>query len=208
MPIFTDSPPDDHRNSGLRLIRTPEARALTGYVLSDNVTGTPTHFVGNRTVPCEGADCECCESGVPWRWHGYLAVLIEATQETVLFEMTAKASDSFKAYYERYGTTRGAHFKAQRLNARTNGRVLIQAKPADLAKVHLPKSPNVQKLLCHIWNISENQISKSTIKPRQPFDAVKIDRTKPELKPTNFDEAIPPPTANRKRVRPGKNGDK
>jgi len=110
-----------------------------------------------------------------------LAILLEATQEIVIFECTAKSAAAFAAYHERHGTTRGAHMKAQRLNARPNGRVLIQCRPADLAKVHLPNSPQVEKVLCHIWTIPENQVTTAAQMKRPPAEAVEIDRSRPEI---------------------------
>jgi len=99
--------------------------------------------------------------------------------------MTAIAAKVFQEYHERYGTTRGAAFKAQRINGRHNGRVLIQAKPADLAKIQLPPAPNVEKLLCHIWNIPEQQATSPAEMSRPPAKDIKIDRSKPELLPFN-----------------------
>jgi len=181
MPLWQNQPPADKGRSGYRLLRTPTAHALTAYVLSDNLVGCNTHYVGNRTIPCETPNCDSCNNSVPWRWHGYLAILIQATQEVAIFECTARAAETFAAYFQRYSTTRGALFKAQRLNGRANGRVLIQAKPADLAKVNLPKCPPVEKLLCHIWNIPEAQVSASDNRPRPPFKNAQVDRTKEEL---------------------------
>ena len=154
---------------------------MTAHVLSDRLVGCPTHFVGNRTIPCERPNCDPCESGVPWRWHGYLAIVIDATREIVIFETTAKASAAFNDYYTRMGTTRGAHMKAQRANGKHNGRVLIQCKPADLAKVNLPDAPNVEKILCHIWNIPENQVNQADSMQRPPAAAIEVDRARPEL---------------------------
>lgn len=180
MPTFDHSAPTDLGRSGYRLLRTPAASPLTGYVLSDNLVGCKTHFVGNRTIPCESPNCDPCDSGIAWRWHGYLLVILSPSQETVIFEMTAIASAAFADYYKRYGTTRGAAFKAQRVNGRHNGRVLIQAKPADLAKVNLPKAVPLQKLLCHIWNIPPNQVTTPDTKPRPPFQDTRIDRSRTE----------------------------
>ena len=181
MPRFDTQAPPDLGRSGFRLVRTPAVHALTAHVLSERLIGCPTHFVGNRTIPCERPSCDPCESGVPWRWHGYLAIIIDATQEIVIFETTAKASAAFVDYFERMNTTRGCHMKAQRVNGKHNGRVLIQCKPADLAKIHLPESPDVEKVLCHIWNIPENQVNRGTSMKRPPADNIEVDRDRPEI---------------------------
>lgn len=181
MPNWNTEPPNDLGRSGIRLIRTPPAHPFLALVLSDNLVGCNTHYINQRTIPCETPTCESCEAGIGWRWHGYLAVVVDATKETVLFECTARAAEAFRAYHQLHGTLRGCHFKAVRLNQRPNGRVLIQAKPADLANVNLPTAPNVQQLLCHIWNIPPSQVEARDAKPRPPFAAVDVDRSKPEL---------------------------
>lgn len=182
MPQFDSTPPTDLGRSGYRLIRTPPAHPLIGHILSDNLVGCRTHFHGQRTIPCEAPNCECCQNGIAWRWHGFVLLIIDATQEVVIFECTARSSQAIAAYHQRYGTTRGAHMKAQRANARPNGRVLIQCKPADLEKVSLPEDLPVEKLLCHIWNIPPNQISTTKNNPRPPFKDAHVDRERPEIK--------------------------
>jgi len=176
MPNWNNKPPEDLGRSGFRLIRTPTAHPITAHVLSENLVGCNTHYVGNRTIPCEAPHCDACESGIAWRWHGYILILIAATQETAIFEMTAKASAPFAEYYERTRTLRGCFFKAQRLNGRTNGRVLIQTKTVDLARIVLPPPIPVEKLLCHIWNIPPADVTTADAMTRPPFQHTQVDR--------------------------------
>lgn len=211
MPQFSNEAPDQTTAQGIRLVRTPAATPITAHVLSDRLLGCPTHFVNNRTIPCETPDCVPCQSGIEWRWHAWLAIQLSNTQEVVLFEMTAKASETFKDYFKRYGTTRGAAFKAVRHNQKSNGTVLIQAKPADLAKVTLKEAPNVGKLLCHIWNIPENQIVETAHQTRPPAANLAIDRARAELRVAAGDPTDPPTPyeiAAAAAAKPGGNGRK
>lgn len=153
MPQWTDKPPTTPRGPGLPLRRTPQAQKLQAIVTTDNLIGCPTHYFRSRTIPCEQPNCEPCNQGFSWRWHGYLAALDPCTHEHFLFEFTAQAADAFRAYRDRYGTLRGCLFQARRLSANRNGRVLIQTKPANLEHVHLPPEPDIKSALCHIWNI-------------------------------------------------------
>lgn len=180
MPNFDSTPPTDLGRSGYRLIRTPAAHAIVGHIISDNLVGCRTHFVGQRTIPCESPNCDSCDTGIAWRWHGYVLLVVDTTQEVVIFECTARSSQAIAAYFQRYATTRGAHLKAVRSPPKPNGRVLIQCKPADLEKVTLPKAPPVEKLLCHIWNLPENQVGVTDCTPRPPFRNTTVDRSKPE----------------------------
>lgn len=206
MPVWQNNPPTDLGRSGYRLLRTPPANPMIGYVISQNLTGCRTHFIGNRTVPCESPNCDVCDNGVSWRWHAYLLVLVEATQETIIFETTAAAAQSFAAYHQRHGTTRGCYFKASRANSKPNGRVLIQCRPADLAKVNLPRELDVQKLLCHIWNIAPNQTTTPDHMARPPFRDIKVDRARSELRPA--DTADPQPARlYHIDAAPGRNGE-
>lgn len=181
MPNFSSEPPPDQDRHGFRLLRTPAGAPFRGFVVSENLIGCPTHFVGNRTVPCELPHCEPCENGIGWRWHGYLLVQVEATTELIIFETTAAASTAFAQYHKRHGTTRGCYFQATRVNNKPNGRVLIVTKPADLAKVNLPQPMDLAKLLSHIWNIAPNQTQPAPSQTRPPFISIRTDRDRPEL---------------------------
>lgn len=182
MPRFTDQPPPESSASGYRLLRTPANHPLQGYVLSEKVEGCATHWWKNRTTPCEPPNCEACQSGISWRWHGYVVALIEPTHEIILFEFTARASKAFTDYFERHGTLRGCAFKAARVSGKNNGRVLIQCKPADLSRVTLPNAPPAHKLLAHIWNVPEPEVQPAATTAR-------ANTTRIELNP----EAAPQP---------------
>ncbi|MDD3530470.1 MAG: hypothetical protein PHS77_11390 [Gallionellaceae bacterium] len=154
MPNWQSTPPSGDTGQPLRIIRTPADRPFAAIITCTEPTGCCTHFVGNRTVPCEGVDvCPWCQDGHPWRWHGYVSCVSGATLEHVIFEFTATASDTFRTYAQSFGGLRGCHFQAHRPSKRHNGRVVIACKPADLGRITLPEPPNLKKLLCNLWGI-------------------------------------------------------
>lgn len=153
MPNFYNDPPAESSRPGLRLCRTPASHPLTAIVTSRDLIGTPTHFHRNRTIPCEGKDCEVCAEGHSWRWHGYLACVEQVYHEHVLFEFTAQASEVFRNYRKKYGDLRGCLFQAARSGGKFNSRVNIQVKPANLEGVALPNEIDLIVVLCHIWNV-------------------------------------------------------
>jgi len=106
MPTFSNRPPPEGHRPGIALVRTPANRPLVAIVTSDDLVGTPTHYHRNRTTPCEGDGCPVCAEGYSWKWHGYLSCIDQATQEHVMFEMTAQAADPFRAYHKQYNTLR------------------------------------------------------------------------------------------------------
>lgn len=207
MPNFSNDPPDQAAAQTYRLVRTPPTAKFTAHVISDRLIGCYTHFVNNRTVPCESPTCSACDSSITRRWHGYLLVQLDTTQETVIFEMTLKATTAFSSYHELHGTTRGCHFQAARLHGKPNGRVLIQTKTGDLSRVHLPPQIPIEKLLCHIWNMPPNQTSKRGPTPAQPHTEIKIHRENPEIPahpapPSRIEKALDTIAQNH-----GRNGD-
>ena len=203
MPNFSNTPPLGSTDGGYRLVRTPPTAKFAAHVISEQLIGCPTHFVGNRTVPCEAPDCKSCDSGIGYRWHGYLLVQIDSTQEVVIFEMTKKASAPFTVYHERHGTTRGCHFQAHRLSQKANGRILIQCKTGDLTRVNLPPTKCVKKLLCHIWNIAPLQVEQTKATPAQPAAGLRVHRDQPELQvPPQLDAAIPEAVSNHVHAKP------
>lgn len=172
MDPWPDQPPETERRLAFRILRTPAAKPLVAIATAHELVGRMTHFAKNRTVPCEGEDaCPWCQEGHSRRWHGYLAAVLTDSYEHFLFEFTATASDTFKNYLVVNDTMRGCKFRSHRPNARTNGRVVISCTRLDEMKLRLPDSPNVKKILCHIWNIQYNE-NQPTGMLRPPFKDV------------------------------------
>lgn len=159
MPVFSFEAPAVTTAPRLHLRRTPSSGTLTATVTCDRLIGCPTHWYGQRTVPCQAPNCEACEKGHPWRWHGYLTAINAKTNEHFLFEMTAQASEPFTEYFKRHNTLRGCLFQASRLGHHHNGRVLVRCKPADLAQIQLPDPPDLVACLCHVWNVPTPEAS-------------------------------------------------
>lgn len=176
MPTWTDTPPPGGSQFAFRILRTPADRPLSAVATSTDIVGCCTHFVRNRTIPCDGTDrCQACAEGFSWRWHGYLAAILTTTLEHFLFEFTAAASDTLSNYLKVHDQLRGCWIKAYRPSRRPNGRVVLECKPTDPAKTRLPDPPNVHQILCHIWNI--------------PFDPADLC---PNLRNVGQDFATPP----------------
>lgn len=154
MPQWSPTPPPQDEGVPFRLVRVPADKPVIGIVTSLDVVGCATHFFNNRTVPCDGqGNCKSCQEGHAWRWHAYCSVLVSATLEHVLLELTAAGSETLRNYAQTYSGTRGCLLSAWRPSKKPNGRVLVTCKPTDLLRVTLPEPPNVARLLCRIWNV-------------------------------------------------------
>lgn len=153
MPTWTHSPPDDPRGQGLPLLRTPAARNLEAVVTSEKLIGTDTHFWGGHTIPCERPECEACNHGVAYRWHGYLSAYHPQEQLHFIFEMTAQAAQTFTEYLKEHGTLRCCRFIAYRWQRRRNGRVIIKCEHSAFATHSLPNAPDLAKVMAIIWRI-------------------------------------------------------
>lgn len=153
MPQWSSTPPEDTHGPSLPLRRTPAAAKLEAIATSENLLGCPTHYFRSRTIPCERPECEPCAQGFSWRWHGYVAAVDTSSHEHFIFECTAAAAETFAKHRDRYGSLRGCHFRAERPSKTPNGRVVLRAKPADLAAITLPGAPDLMAALAHIWNI-------------------------------------------------------
>lgn len=174
MPLFTTEPPELPDGFVFRIVRTPADRPFQAIVTCIEPVGSNTHFANNRTIPCEGYDaCPLCQDGFSKRWHGYVSCLVPTTLEHCLFEFTAHAADSFKNYIDLHSTIRACVFRAFRPSKRHNGRVIIHTTPGDEAKIRLPDPPDIQRLLCHIWNVKYNQPPKRMSRP--PFKCIDVE---------------------------------
>jgi len=174
MPNWSTEPAQPSDGHPLRIVRCPAKGVLTAVITSPGLIGCPTHYVNNRTQPCEGqGKCDWCEAGHSWRWHGWVACILVGTYEHVIFEMTATSSDSFRNYQAIKDTLRGCLFTATRPSQRHNGRVVISCKPADTTRIVIPASVNVRRILCHIWGINYDSSWEDGMR-RPPFKHIGV----------------------------------
>jgi len=163
MPRWTNTPPKKTDQPSFRIVRTPATKTLTAIITSPDLVGCSTHFVQNRTVPCESEDtgkpCQHCAAGHSWRWHGYVSAILANSYEHILFEFTGPPSDTFRNYLLYHGTLRGCLFTSRRPSTRPNGRVIVTCKTADLTNLRIPEGPNIRNILCRVWNIQTTNVS-------------------------------------------------
>lgn len=161
MPHFTNAPPPNDPELAFRIVRTPAKAILEAIVTAGDVVGTRTHFVHNRTVPCEKPrPCPFCQDGVSYRWHGYLSAILCNSYEHILFEFTKVAAQTFKNYLTVNHSLRACKFKASRPRGHHNSRVLIVCKLLDERHLRLPEPPDIARILCHIWNVPYSKTEK------------------------------------------------
>lgn len=174
MPQWSFDPPATPAGLSLRLCRTPAQAQLSGVITTPDLIGCATHFAKNRTVPCEGQDhCQWCADGHSWRWHGYIGVLISATLEHVILELTAAATDPLRNYLRYHQTLRACIIRAFRPSKRFNGRVTIECKAGDERRMRLPDPPDVPRILCHTWGVQHKNAVDLGLN-RKPFKGIGI----------------------------------
>ena len=169
---LTNTPPEDPRGPSLPITRTPAGRPLAAIITSSDLVGTPTHFWGGRTVPCGQDQCDACEHGVPWRWHGYVSAYNPDQQRHFLFEFTAATAEQLVSYRKLNASLRGCQFKAERPSRTANGRVMLTLKPADLDRYTIPNEPDLIAVLCILWNIPREEATTGRPAKESPRVAV------------------------------------
>jgi hypothetical protein len=153
MPTWSTELPTTAKHMGFDLRRTPPASPLGGIATSPDLIVVATHYYHGRTTPCEAPDCPACRESIPFRTHVYISLFDPKKCEHFLFECTAAAAKPLAEHRTLYGTLRGASIHASRPKCRPNAKVYIQTNTIDIARVHLPEPPDIQKALCVIWRI-------------------------------------------------------
>jgi len=154
MPQFSNELPTSPQRFALPILRTPASKPLDAIITSPDMIVCPTHFVHNRTIPCEGVnDCPHCAEGHSFRFHAYVSCLVLEGLQHCIFEMTKRAAEQFKPYRDIYSTLRACHFIAWRPSKRFNARIVIKCKRHDELEKPIPDPPDIKRILCHLWNV-------------------------------------------------------
>lgn len=151
---WESTPPATDSMGGVRLVRTPASGAARGIILSDELIGRATHYDGRRTVPCAKLNCEMCTKGLPWRWHGYVALWLITQQERVILELTAQSSQRLVDHHKTYGSLRGFDLMVCRPKGKTNSRIQVVLGLKRQPETLLPPCPDVPTIMCYIWGVA------------------------------------------------------
>jgi len=178
---WSNEPPPDATHGAVRLIRVPAQGVLRGIILSTDLKGTPTHYDGTRTQPCARESCELCSRGLPWRWHGYVGLLIVGTQERVVLELTAAASQRLADHARQNGTLRGFDLIAQRPKGKANSRIAIQLGALQRPSTSLPPDPDIPALMAYIWGTASNG-QQMRRRPTPELDTEQPDQHHPQAR--------------------------
>jgi len=154
MPIdWTDQPPTDQPWQSVRLLRCPEAAALSGITLDYPMSGCPTHYAAGRTRPCQGKTCKYCLDGHTARWHGYLPLYNPVTGRQIVLELTLAAASDYRRQISAYPSRAGHKLTVRRASKKPNARVLLSIEPAPPNGHPLPDPINVRQYLEHMWGV-------------------------------------------------------
>jgi hypothetical protein len=58
------------------------------------------------------------------------------------------------------------------MNARANGRIVIETQTCDLSKTHLPEPPDVTRCLAILWSLSTHDVTTPTRNPEKDMPRV------------------------------------
>lgn len=146
-------PGETNAGENLRIVRAPSTGRLKVMILSHQVTGTYTHYQNGRTQPCMGQSCKGCESALPTRWHGWLIVLNESTDEKQILEVTEGPGETLAAFFSEHRTLRGLRIMMSRPSGKVNGRVHLLRGDQITNHAELQKCPELQRVLLKIWGL-------------------------------------------------------
>lgn len=140
------------RNTFARIVIPKTTQGFRGFILSDRLTGTDTHWIDGRTRPCFGNTCLCKKERISARWKGWCGFLMLPSRERTVLEFTENAAHQL---FMQVPPDRAYRGLAVSLRRRTNK----DRSPVDVV-VHsgetcpnLPSDIDVAEILMSAWGL-------------------------------------------------------
>lgn len=118
---FTEYPPEESTPAQYSIQRVKGKKTISGTVLSECLTGCPTHYFDGRTRPHRKSNCHGCERGIDIRWKGWLWFHDDKQQIVVIQEVTPGAICALRDAAEFFKGLAGVRIQLNRSNGRDNG---------------------------------------------------------------------------------------
>lgn len=152
------APPNGAAAPTYELTRCPKKGKLRAWIVSHQLEGCWTHFLG-RTLPCLGdLTCPACDEGHPRKWYGYLAVITPGNPQQKILELPAGAALQLGDYVARGTTIRGKLIITERKGGRANGRVQIQLEESEAWPETAPEPIDTRAALLRVWRVDETKL--------------------------------------------------
>lgn len=176
-PEFASELPPQRAMPRYEIIRTPTKRRVTFLCLSETVLIMPTHWIRNRTTPCDQHHLAGgCQHESEMRWKCYVAVYAPPNGQTLILEMTDHGGESVIAAEKLYHCLRGRRITVWRSGTKDNSPVNALISPSIDPTVACPPCPDVKAFLLRMWYVRD---------PREENTAAAVSDSKPEFHPTN-----------------------
>lgn len=155
---WSSAPPNDAAHVTHELVRTPKKGKLRAWIISRELDGCYTHFLG-RTLPCLGdLTCPACEQGHARKWYGYLAIKPFGSPTQQILELPAGACLTLGEYVAKNTQLRGKIITCERKGGRPNGRVQISLEASEAWPETAPEPIDTRATLLRIWRVDESRI--------------------------------------------------
>lgn len=139
----------------LLIVPAPSEGQVELVLLSRQLVGVWTHWIGGRTTPCTSPhNCPCEGFEIPRRWKGYLGAYLMPAGQVVLAEITWHAANKGRLHaIERHpGDLRGLTARMRRHRRASGGGCVIEILDRDrYPDARLPAEPDVKAELQRIW---------------------------------------------------------
>lgn len=145
--------PPDSEGLMIEILSPGAGQEVRAVILSDQITGLITHFIGGRTRPCTGdpATCEGCQYQAAKRWKGYLPCWSQGVGRYVLAELTTQAVRDCKELNTVNPLIRGKYLVLARPGKKPNGRVHAAVREIYTEPKKLPPAFDVIEALARIF---------------------------------------------------------
>ncbi len=148
--------PHAHRGTLPDTLKVHPGKGLTSTILSQRVLGVYTHWVGQRSLPCNSRDGEHClvdhRTAGRYRWQGWVAVLPIAGHAPGFVSLT-EAVVKANPYLRTAKTLRGATLHLWRSGENKESKMLCRVAAGGEPRADLPIPPSTVEFLCRLWNI-------------------------------------------------------
>ena len=150
------------------ILRCKPATPLDGVVVSSDWVGADLHWWSGKSVLHSERECAACDAGNAYRWYGYFLGVPNGVRVVSIFEFTSRCFAQVSAYYEEFGSLRGAPFRLRRLGKQTNAPLSIAFSESRIPPSSLPEEKPLEPILARLWERNYVRSLEQTAAKNEP----------------------------------------
>jgi len=151
--VWSNQPAAEDVVRNFCFVKAQPKKVLRCRILSHDLAVCRLHYWRRRSRGCTDEGCLACAAGNPWRWTGFLLVVLPGETRMKILQVPGFVADQLHGERCRRATLKNLEIELTRKGEQTNSEVFMKVGRQGEGYQYNPRAPELPPILARIWEV-------------------------------------------------------